>query len=219
MPWSAKGVFLVKSKRGFTILELLGVMAIIAILASMLFVAARYVTSSAKKNTTRTMLQNLKAFTTEREAALGATRVRQDIDGIFTTAGAGASDAATIGLVDKGFNAQRYPVATNAVGATQAVITLLRASPPNAAVLTNLPSKQFLESATNPLVATQPSVLMDGWDYPIIAVPSTGLANVKLNGVAQPNPIRSPDGKPFFASPGPDGSFEKGDDNVYSFEN
>lgn len=33
------------------------------------------------------------------------------------------------------------------------------------------------------------------------------------------DPIRSPDGKPFWASAGPDGNFDTNEDNVYSFEN
>ena len=60
--------------------------------------------------------------------------------------------------------------------------------------------------------------------------PAGGLTNVCLNvqpASPQTSPptfnatvttITSPDGRPFFASAGPDGDFAKGDDNIYSFE-
>ena len=89
-------------------------------------------------------------------------------------------------------------------------------------------------------------VILDGWKNPIIYVPSGGLHTVFLDGVVPtwPHPwkdwvplqgvtdgsqppggghgatrrvrVSSIDGRPFFASAGPDGSFLTGDDNVYS---
>jgi hypothetical protein len=87
-------------------------------------------------------------------------------------------------------------------------------------------------------VSTVP-VLLDGWGNPIIFVPS-GILGVPLNtanlnaqgkvipgsgamesgtgGSAMPIQAKSPDGRPFWASAGPDGDFSLGDDNMYSFE-
>jgi hypothetical protein len=80
---------------------------------------------------------------------------------------------------------------------------------------------------------TYPSVLLDGWGNPIIFVPASGLQFVYRNLNYSTNPptvpagtpafpalpptIVSPDGRPFWASAGPDGDFIRGDDNIYSF--
>ena len=79
-------------------------------------------------------------------------------------------------------------------------------------------------------------LLQDAWNNPIIFVPASGLgaagATVGANGVVPTGALQtsgqssgdatiiktSPDGKGFFASAGPDGNFQTGDDNVYSFE-
>jgi prepilin-type N-terminal cleavage/methylation domain-containing protein len=97
--------------------------------------------------------------------------------------------------------------------------------------------------AVNDIVPTQIStvpVLLDGWGDPIIFV-SGGLlgatapnpANLNPNGTVIPGTgaiqsgsgssaitlqVKSPDGRPFWASAGPDGDFSQGDDNMYSFE-
>ncbi len=69
-------------------------------------------------------------------------------------------------------------------------------------------------------------ILKDAWDNPIIFVPvGLGLSGstsqgVLVGGTAASNAqtIIAPDGRPFWASAGPDGDFSKGDDNIYSFE-
>ncbi len=68
-------------------------------------------------------------------------------------------------------------------------------------------------------------VLLDGWGNPIIFVPGgilgyqPGSASGMLTaGGIQGTQVKSPDGRPFWASAGPDGDFSKGDDNLYSFE-
>lgn len=70
---------------------------------------------------------------------------------------------------------------------------------------------------------------LDAWGNPIIFVPSglgkgatwTGKGAIppgELGTGGRPFTQTSPDGRPFFASAGPDGDFSKGDDNIYSFE-
>ena len=83
-------------------------------------------------------------------------------------------------------------------------------------------------------------VLLDGWGNPIIFVPGGTLGTgaplsttAATAGTVVPNTgamrsgtgtsaittnASSPDGRPFFASAGPDGDFSNGDDNLYSFE-
>ena len=71
--------------------------------------------------------------------------------------------------------------------------------------------------------------LLDGDGKPVYFIPGGGLlyVNIGYNGTGdradvknyqRPLPVRSPDQKPFWASPGPDGDLTTGDDNVYSFE-
>ena len=71
-------------------------------------------------------------------------------------------------------------------------------------------------------------VLLDGWRNPLLFVPSGGLEGVKVGtqtvivtttGQRQKSsdPPNATD-RPFWASAGPDGSFETGDDNLYSFD-
>jgi hypothetical protein len=43
--------------------------------------------------------------------------------------------------------------------------------------------------------------------------------NPPAGSTTQVGPIRSSDGRPFWASAGPDGDFRTADDNMYSFEN
>lgn len=73
-----------------------------------------------------------------------------------------------------------------------------------------------------------PPVFLDGWGNPIIYVPGAGLGidpslppgtYGMLTVGGQQKIITAPDGQGFWASAGPDGSFSKGDDNLYSFEN
>jgi prepilin-type N-terminal cleavage/methylation domain-containing protein len=93
-------------------------------------------------------------------------------------------------------------------------------------------------TASGPPMPSDDSVplLLDGWGNPIIFVPGGQLGTgTKLNSdgsvavnsgsmrsgsgtSAITTQASSPDGRPFFASAGPDGDFSNGDDNLYSFE-
>lgn len=91
-----------------------------------------------------------------------------------------------------------------------------------------------------------PPIPLDSWGNPIIFVPAGGLCGTPgagpqamwIGGKAgetgakrvvnkeqtalaadEIGPIRSPDGRSFWASAGPDGDFCTGDDNLYSFQN
>jgi len=221
----------VKRHRGFTLIELLVALAVIMILAGILFLGARYMTNSTKRNTTRSMLQNLQSMVAERQRAIGATKLRDEMNLICTTANTAPNapvyDAATkINNVEPGQD-QRYPatpyvsggpVSNNAVGATQYLMVLLSALPANKTIIGQLPKGQFLEVKTQGDPAYNPPILLDGYGNPIILVPTDGIDGVSINGGAVQT-ISAPNRLPFFASAGPDGDFSKGDDNLYSFEN
>ena len=124
-----------------------------------------------------------------------------------------------------------------AVQHTQWVYLKLRSVPANRDVMTKLPPEKVYTSPNPPVqppsapalgsAVTSVPIVLDSWGNPIIFVPRAGLSGVRKlptenNGVVtygQTNlTIKSPDGRPFFASAGEDGDFSKGDDNVYSFE-
>jgi len=134
---------------------------------------------------------------------------------------------------------------SQAVHNTQLVMGLILTVAPAADMLGKLPQNAQL---TNPnrggtlnmgsltfagdnKSALKPPILVDAWDNPIIFVPASGLGGVLLKDhpgethvitsvkVIEPGGTLPPNRQPFWASAGPDGSFENGDDNVYSFEN
>jgi prepilin-type N-terminal cleavage/methylation domain-containing protein len=95
------------------------------------------------------------------------------------------------------------------------------------------------KTVTVPYSGLKVPVFVDGWGNPIIFVTGGALGSgATLPTDAQgsgPFPmdaqglgilraggnstvVQSPDGRPFWASAGPDGDFSKGDDNMYSFE-
>jgi len=95
--------------------------------------------------------------------------------------------------------------------------TQLSRLPASKTMITGLPS-----GTAKVLNANQAPFFLDNWDVPILFVPGSGLKGVIIGGQpanGNPDPIKSPDGKPFFASAGPDGNFTTGDDNIYSFDN
>ncbi|MGC4031298.1 MAG: type II secretion system protein [Tepidisphaeraceae bacterium] len=77
--------------------------------------------------------------------------------------------------------------------------------------------------------------LIDAWGRPLMFVPGSGVRGVMFgegtttNGYVKADPtaggsleaqaLRSPDGRAFWMSSGPDGNFQTHDDNVYSFDN
>lgn len=129
-----------------------------------------------------------------------------------------------------------------AVRNTQVAMVLLTSIPANKTMLASFPTQHTMKlpNINNPAGydASLVPVPVDPWNNPIIFVPGGGLCGDGTNPmyvggkagdpdakevVASPatgqlGPIRSPDGRPFWASAGPDGDFGKADDNVYSFE-
>lgn len=225
-------------QRGFTMIEILVACAVIVILLGLLFLGGKAIINNQKKTSTKTTLANLQAMVTEREAAVGAPKIRNEIDKIFFDAGLIATNSsppppytpvngAAIGNLARDAD-NRTPQPDNHVGVTQDVLKLLAASEVNRKALQNLPSEQLLERGTldKATVARyrDGTVVLDAWDNPILVMPASGVElNHEVGGVRV---IRSKDGKPFFVSAGPDGFFSQtdagqpaADDNIYSFEN
>lgn len=70
----------------------------------------------------------------------------------------------------------------------------------------------------------QGTIFLDAWRNPIIFVPGGGLADVQsydpttATKLSNPFTVKSPDGRPFWVSAGPDGNIRTNSDNIYSFE-
>jgi len=106
------------------------------------------------------------------------------------------------------------------------VMAVLVSMAGNRAILDKLPA----EKTWKPDGSSGPPMLLDGWQNPIIFVPTGGMAWVNSSGVivrmvtgagvfaTNGETVRQGFGG-FFASAGPDGDFSTGDDNVYSFGN
>lgn len=134
------------------------------------------------------------------------------------------------------------------VANAQRVYNFLNRIPSNKQSMSAIPTKQVLgqvEGATRgakllgPANMRQldPPLILDAWGNPIIFVGSGGLSGVRFEaqrgtaaegpkrrvtsvGILDPTPPTVPQtARPFFASAGPDGDIETGDDNMYSFEN
>ena len=213
-----------RTRRGFTLIEILVVMGIIAVLMAILFLGFKYVGGSSRNNLTHSMLQNLRGMLTEYTTSGGNLDKLEDIY-------APKDSVPTPGSVAEGGSDRDAP----AVNQTRIIMARLLAIPSNKKVLDSLPADHVWRSGND-------VVLLDGFRNPIIYVPRRGLVGVNLgySGTDKSqkpiysNPtqtIASPGakllgkgpppimlGQPFFASAGEDGDFSKGDDNHYSYE-
>ncbi|HEY8666056.1 MAG TPA: prepilin-type N-terminal cleavage/methylation domain-containing protein [Tepidisphaeraceae bacterium] len=199
-----------KRNRAFTMIEILVVIAVLAILMTLLYAGMKYIQNNAKKNSTRVTLQNLSSMKAELDR-VGAKLIWP---------GTNAAEA-----IGDSVDATKVDYSRDPATAQMTVQTIV---PPIMAQLLNVPENKasFGKLPSNQLAPN--NVVLDSWGNPVIYVPPGGLANVGLGlksdgsqiaGIpANTLPIQSPDKKGFWASAGPDGDFSKGDDNLYSFE-
>ncbi len=223
-----------RMRTGFTLLEVLVSISIILLLMGLVFIGFRSISTGQQVNQTKSTLGildsvlNELAVKTQNLTAASVQPVEWPWNGEVTPAGLPYNFWAYPGQVGGEAEAITAPgnVAVRSddrVGwqmlYTQQVYRYFRRLPATNTMISNLPKGSF---ATEPEIANPPLVV-DAWDNPILFVPTSGLKGVKLEADVNPNddsnPIKSPGGKPFFASAGPDGDFSKGDDNLYSFEN
>ena len=202
------------ARRGFTILEILVAIGVIMLLAGLLMIGIQATGNSSRVKTTHMMMENAKAMFAETISGGGGAQLNKiDLAGWETPGSvADANDDRTSAKTNK---------AMKISGAAFAV--MMRMNTGGAAK--NLPDKQvsnwIYTDASN--VTTQYTALLDGWQNPILYVPTqtagtyAGTAALEVTRNGRTEVIKSPDGRPFFASAGPDGDFQKGDDNVYSF--
>lgn len=225
------------SPAGFTLLEILIVIGVILLLVGIAVVGFNAYDKAASERQTKITMENLKGLLAayERQTGTGGAARLNNLAGtaagdpFASTAAPPApfiamTDAKLAGDVNPGAESRKhfddYKDGKFNTLATRQVMAELRRIPDNRQQMESFPPKTILQvrNLPTPLPPNLTPVVVDAWGNPILFVPDGGLSNVKINGTALADPIRSPDRRPFFASAGPDGNFEEGDDNIYSFQ-
>jgi len=218
-------------RRGFTMIEILVAIGIIATLTALLFLGFKYVSNSSRTNLTHTNLQTLRSMLTEYTTSGGSLDRLED--GYREPPNPATADfPATLTIkAPSGSVADEMPARNSpAIDQTRVVMNRILAVPSNQKVLDSLPPESVWRTGSG-------VVLLDGDRNPIIFVPRRGMAGVNLQKTSgatfdKPNQtVASPgarvvtagtpdivEGSPFFASAGEDHDFSSGDDNHYSFE-
>jgi prepilin-type N-terminal cleavage/methylation domain-containing protein len=220
-----------RNRRGFTMIEILVAIGIIATLTALLFLGFKYVSKSSRDNQTHVVLQNLRGMLTEYTTSGGSIDKLED--GYREPPNPATSDfPATLTIkAPSGSVAEDMPTRNApAINQTRIVMNRILAVPSNQKILDSLPPDTVSRNATG-------IVLLDGYRNPIIFVPRRGMTGVnlvktgagtfdkanqtiaspgaKVITAGTPNII---EGVPFFASAGEDNDFSSGDDNHYSYE-
>jgi len=184
-------------------IEIMVAIGIILVLMAIGVLGFRYLEKASANKATHVGLANCEAMTAEYEAAGMAITTLQPNP---------PNSAIGFGDVAPGSSAR-----STAIVNTQAVMKLLLRVKQNETFYAGLPAKSFVD-----VNGTRQQVLADGWGNPIVFVPKNGILTSlgrKPDGsYTQINiTITNPSGRPFWASAGPDGTFDGGDDNIYSF--
>jgi prepilin-type N-terminal cleavage/methylation domain-containing protein len=208
---------------GFTLIEMLVVIGIILLLMSIGVLGYRSIERSNTERATKTALVNGEGFLKEMNAIGALAMIEGPSDASPAPVYVSGASLASPGDVSPGKAGRNTAILNN-----QKMIKVFRLNPKNKTALANLPSNLVL-----PVITTSPPggydpqipVLIDAWGNPLIYVPSGGLTNVnfaesgstgqKIYSSGQAN---SPQNRGFWASAGPDGSFDTGGDNLYSFQ-
>lgn len=267
-------------RRGFTLVELLTAIAIIAILISMVFLGIKHISGRARDDQTHGSMELAKSLMSDYLQAGGNSRIDEFYEPWNTAHTARLLTYFTPGdkpphQVKAPFNMREGQ--SNRFGpeamATHRFLRAAATIPDCAKILTNLPAAakvypeytsgmtyifgdeltkdgKFYRLTGNTTTTTAPPsspwtqapnitpLIMDGEKNIILVIPGDGFAVNKFGGTRNPGTgqltplnfrvtsVRPVDpttdtttvGKPFFASGGPDGDYQTGEDNAYSFD-
>lgn len=202
---------------GFTMIELMLVISVLVILVGIAIIGFARVGKSAQEKQTRANMQVLMLLQSNYQDAARAT--------INYPPGATppvTSPLAAPGSVVEG-GVDRF---SSAVGTTDGVVEVFQSALNNAKVWDQIKADQLLKDSSG----NYGRVMLDAWGNPMIYVPQQGLGNVTIGGAnyrvtsagvkqEKPSLVVGGEASPFWASAGPDGNFQLGDDNIYSFDN
>lgn len=208
-----------KRRSAFTLVEILVTLAIITVLAGLLYLGAKHVGQAARARKTEVLLKNLQGMLADFETSGRMEILTDQYNGQgnveIMPAGAAMDDFAFS-------NGALQP----ALKRTQFVMLQLMSVPANKAIFNKLPDEVFLKDPSTHQ-AMSPPILLDAWNSPILFAPGRttlapgnaqwGVTGITVANVAGSN-FRPADGKGVFVSAGPDADFSKGDDNLYSSE-
>ena len=203
-----------RHRTGMTLVELLVVIAIIGVLATLSVWGIASFMGSGSTRDTRVLLGNCTAMLEE-------LRLANNLQGLSTSV-IQAPTIVTDGSPDR--------IGHLAILESAKAYTRMKAMPASRKAMEKLPSDRLLGGPSVP-ENLKGKLPLDGWGNPILYVPAEGIRGVRVKNAiycirsdktipdvpSLPAPIQTD--KPFFASAGPDGRFDTGDDNLYSFEN
>jgi prepilin-type N-terminal cleavage/methylation domain-containing protein len=202
-----------RHRKGMTLIELLVVIAIVGVLATLsVWGIASFMIGGSTRDT-RVLLSNCTAMLEE-------LRLANNLQGLPTLA-----IQAPTSVTDAAPERLNHPAI---IDTTAKAFARMKALPASRKAMEKLPSDRLMSGASVP--DHLKGLPLDGWGNPILYVPAEGMFNVRVNnnnmivrirssGAVQGNPALTQSDRPFFASAGPDGRFDTGDDNLYSFEN
>lgn len=185
-------------QRGFTLVELLVVLGLIAVLIGLAITGFRTMENTSKTRQTKLMMGNITSMFAEYDAATGLKRqpaYMYDTGGAQSTA-AGRNiwtDADPVladfqalvappGLMESG---EPSRTTSQAVQNTAVVMKEVLSMPGAKKLITQLGSDALMNTALTmePVTGeTNATIPLDGWGNPIIFVPAAGLRNVYLAG-------------------------------------
>jgi prepilin-type N-terminal cleavage/methylation domain-containing protein len=207
---------------GFTLIEMLVVVAIILLLLTIGVIGFRSMERSSSEKQTKVNLTNAEALLKQMTAVGILPRLQ------------GPNDYQPTPLYPFDNNNVSQPIdppvnQTVALQNCRSVTRVMMQHPEVKKAILALPSQMI---ATPPTGTTADPALIDAWGFALIFVPSGGLRNVQVEGAAAGSVVTvtssgfvpsstvapNPQNRPFWVSPGPDGKYETGADNLYSFQ-